>query len=680
MIILLLIFVLIYFWDVKCRVGIYANCIAKIDIKILHILCRTDYMHIKQYILIITSILLLACQKDNFTFDNKTDDNRPYVVGFWAGGNVSGSTRTAINDDGKSISWEQGDNVALWALQGSSYIFQNQPFNLWFRTANNSQAFFASTLATSMPDGEYTYYACHPTPTSVNGTTATFTIPSTQDGKMSGGADIMVAQRQGPALKKLYNPDAENPEDKDFIIDEGLSLNMRHLIHALRFYVPQAKWGFPTDETVERIVFTMPSTTSGINATGTVTADVASASGGLTMTNNGGNTISLNLREPFGPSVANSSGIVEFDYAAVAIMPATYTGELTAKVYSQTKASQVTISGISRTMDAGHITPVSLDCSTVTDRPKISFRIASNNLGEKPYKITLTSSDSNTKWKAGDDHEYEYYTGSESTTIAVGNGFDIYYDEEVLSTISGKTVTVTYESKSAIVTETITMPTMNIGTSYNINFNIPYLFAENFDNITTTNEKVEDTTGAALDNYGLIGWSGNRWATDKLIRLATYIGTTAANGTDIQYSRVDTPCLYGIKDGKTVKVNVSFNLGLTRISGNGLWGIGAWDIQARCYFGKSTYDESNPYPSGGTIAIAGNIGGINKPDTTIQEITDCTMSEYNESKMKNYSYNIDCKNTSRLSWVNDYLLHKGAPAAKTVYVYIDNIKVQIASE
>lgn len=645
-------------------------------------------MHIKQYILIITSLLLFACQKDSFTFDNGAEDNKPYVVGFWAGGGVSGDTRTTINDDGQSVSWEQGDKVALWASQNGSYTLTNQPFNLWFRTADNSQAFFASSnLKSEMPEGEYTYYACYPVPQSVTETTATFTIPSTQDGKMSGGADIMVAQGTGPALRKLYTPAGEQKEGKtsnikpDYVLDQNrLSLDMCHLIHALRFYVPQAKWGFPTDETVERIVFTMPSTTSGINATGTVTANVASASGGLTMTNNGGNTISLNLREPFGPSVANSSGIVEFDYAAAAIMPATYTGELTAKVYSQTKVSQVTISGISRTMDAGHITPVSLDCSAVKERPQISFRIKENNLGEQPYKITLTSTDTNTKWKAGDDHVYEYYTGSESKTIAINNGFDIYYDEEVLSTISGKTVTVTYESKSAIVTETITMPTMNIGTSYNINFNIPYLFAENFDNITTTNDKIKDTTGAALDNYGLIGWSGNRWATDKLIRLATYIGTTSANGTDIQYSRVDTPCLYGIKDGKTVKVNVSFNLGLTRISGNGLWGIGAWDIQARCYFGKSTYDESNPYPSGGTISIAGNIGGINKPDTTIKEITDCTMSEYNASKMENYSYNIDCKNTSRLSWVNDYLLHKGAPAAKTVYVYIDNIKVQIASE
>ena len=219
-------------------------------------------MHIKQYILVITSLLFFACQKDVFTLNDESKDNTPYAIGFWVGGGVSGDTRTAINEDGQSISWEQGDKVALWALQGSSYTFQNQPFGLWFRTTDNSQAFFASTHVSSMPEGEYTYYACYPTPVSNNGTTATFTIPSIQDGKMSGGADIMVAQGDGPALEKLYNPEAG-----DYLIDDGLSLNMRHLIHALRFYVPQAQWGFPENETVERIIFTMPS--SAVAATGT---------------------------------------------------------------------------------------------------------------------------------------------------------------------------------------------------------------------------------------------------------------------------------------------------------------------------------------------------------------------------------------------------------------------------
>lgn len=639
-------------------------------------------MHLKQYILIITSLLLFACQKDSFTFDNGVEDNKPYVVGFWAGGGVSGNTRTSINDDGQSVSWEQGDKVALWASQNGSYTLTNEPFNLWFRTADNSQAFFASSnLKSEMPEGEYTYYACYPVPQSVTETTATFTIPSTQDGKMSGGADIMVAQGTGPALRKLYTP-----EDEDFIIGDGLSLNMRHLIHALRFYVPQAKWGFPADENIERIVFTMPSTTSGINATGTVTANVASASGGLTMTNNGGNTISLNLREPFGPSVANSSGIVEFDYAAAAIMPATYTGELTAKVYSQTKVSQVTISGISRTMDAGHITPVSLDCSAVKERPQISFRIKENNLGEKPYKITLTSSDASTQWKAGDDHVYEYYTGSESSTIAEGNGFDIYYDEQVLSTISGKTVTVTYESKSAIVTETITMPQMSIGNSYNVSLNVPYLFTENFDSFGADNSHWKET-----ENSGswINGWSGNQWRTDGTnMGLCSYTGDYGYyNGilikntfyaTDTYFGRIDSPSL-PLKVGKNVKISIKFNVSINDEADNGY---------ASCVYGYSTSEEAivggyTPYignlingleGAGTDVAAARAAMTRNLPTKQVGEATS-NGTENSQFSISNTSENI------RLTWFteinNNY---KQRISGKWFYSYIDDIEVQIVSE
>ena len=646
-------------------------------------------MHIKQYILVITSLLFFACQKDVFTFNDESNDNTPYAIGFWVGGGVSGDTRTAINEDGQSISWEQGDKVALWALQGSSYTFQNQPFGLWFRTTDNSQAFFASTRVSSMPEGEHTYYACYPTPVSYNGTTATFTIPSVQDGKMSGGADIMVAQGDGPVLEKLYNPEAG-----DYLIDDGLSLNMRHLIHALRFYVPQSQWGFPENETVERIIFTMPS--SAVAATGTVTADVASETAGLTMTNSGSNTISLNLREPIVPSAANANGGVSYDYAAAAIMPATYTGDLVVKVFSQTKASQVTIANVNREMQAGHITPVGLNCSTVTDRPKMSFRIASNNLGEKPYKITLTSSDSNTRWKTTDDHEYEYYTGSESLTVAEGGGFDIYYDEDVLSTISDKPVTVTYESKSAIVTETITMPSMNIGTSYEIKLNVPYLFAENFDTFGADNShwKEKEKSGSWIN-----GWSGNQWRTDGTnMGLCSYTGDYGYYGsitkgprfysTDTYFGRLDSPVL-PLKAGKSVQLSIRFDISLEDEASNGY---------TSCKYG---YSNNTDAVVGGYTSNIGEVEesilGISMWGLSVngnegdQELARAAMTRNMPNKIVgeatsngNITTPFNISNTSnniRLTWFteinNNY---KKRITSKWFYSYIDNVKVQIVSE
>ncbi len=635
-------------------------------------------MHLKQYILIITSLLLLSCQKDSsFSFGDDIDDNKPYVVGFWAGGSSSGNTRTTINDDGQSVSWQKGDNVALWASQGGSYTFQNQPFNLWFRTTDNSQAFFTSTLVLSaMPAGEYTYYACYPLPSSVSGTTATFSIPSTQDGKMGGGADIMVAQGTGPALTKLYIPEPEEGEtiegEPNYVLDQNrLSLNMHHLIHALRFYVPQGKWGFPQGETVERIVLTMPQ-----NIAGSVTTDVAKVDG-LTLNSNGNKSITLSLAEDL---VASTSG--DMNYAVAAILPPSTTyganDKLVVKTYSQTRVATQEISLNGRglqaedermRMAAGRVTPVGLDCSTTSERPKISFRIANNNLGEQPYRITLTSADTNTKWQAGDDHIYEYYTGSESKTINIGDGFDIYYDFESIATISQQSITVTYESKSAIVSKTITMREMVNGDSYVIYLDVPYLFAENFDGKTKNESNWKKSYGDSdwFPDY-LKGWSGNQWKTDGTnLGIFSYTGnyTNASifsSYTDFHYGRIDSPIL-PLKDVENVKLNIEFDVSLSDDTNNGSTGL---------IYGYSNNNES--ISGGYTGAETSESAVLKKRNLPTQQIGNEITSNGHISQ----TFNISNTMNLRMTWFSD-INHKGTGSITTgnYYVYLDNITVKI---
>ncbi|MBQ7787541.1 MAG: hypothetical protein IJ378_05200 [Alistipes sp.] len=652
-------------------------------------------MHIKKYILLLASVLLVvACSNDDFTHQEPIQDG-PVKVGFWMGRGDSENTRTFINDDGQTISWEAEDKVALWAQKDNVYTFQNKTFDTWFVAAETNQAFFTTTLPEAMPEGPYTYYACYPLPQSVSGTTATFTLPSTQDGKMGGGADIMVAQGTGPALEKLYTPaDPNNSEVvPDYIIEDGLTLNMHHLIHALRFYVPAGKWGFPTGETVERIVFTMPA-----NVAGTVTADVSNTNG-LTLTSGGTNTISLNLKEPIGASTADNGGNITYDYAVAAILPPSTNYEsndkLVVKTYSQSRVAKQEISLNGRgpqaadekmRMAAGRVTPVGLNCLTVTERPKISFRIASNNLGEQPYKITLTSADTNTKWKAGDDHEYEYYTGSDNSTIAVGSGFDIYYDEDVLSTISGKSVTVTYESKSAIVTETITMPTMSVGTSYSIDLNVPWLFAENFDGWDSiTNHWEEKENSASWIN----GWSGNQWRTNgNNMGLCSYTGDYGYyNGifiknsfyaTDTYFGRLDSPSL-PLKVGKNVKILIKFEVSLEDGANNGY---------ASCVYGYSTSEEA--IVGGYTPYIGSLVNGLEGAGTDVAKARAAMTRNLPSTIVAEVSSNgeaitqFDISNTSnniRLTWFTEINNnHKERISSKWFYSYIDNIKVQIVSE
>ncbi|MDO5487205.1 MAG: hypothetical protein Q4F42_01830, partial [Rikenellaceae bacterium] len=379
-------------------------------------------MQFKKYITLLASALLLfACAKEEFDTPISTPDG-PVTVGFWVG---RGDTRTETPNAGfemdaplgaettrthassfgnnkLSVSWSNGDQVAMWAKPQDvdAFTFSNQTFKNWFVSADSQNAYFTTTLDNAMPaenenneDITYNYYVCYPTPT--EGTTNTFTIPSTQDGKMGGGADIMMAQGSGIALQSLDS-------DENFVVDKPAnypSFTMKHLIHSLMFYVPAGEhWGFPDDETIERIVFTMPSTAT---ATGTATADATAYSTNndgtittpaLALQTAGSNTIALNLTDPIGPSSGN-----DLDFAAAAIIPpSTKFGEgdnITIKVYTQTKAASQTISLTGRgagaqydnmRMAANRVTPVVLNCSNATDRPKISFRIASNNLGEQP--------------------------------------------------------------------------------------------------------------------------------------------------------------------------------------------------------------------------------------------------------------------------------------------------------
>lgn len=525
-------------------------------------------MHIKRYILLVITLLVAAaCSTEDLSLAERPHEG-PVKVGFWVSDSQS-ETRTQINNDGHSVSWSPQDKVALWAKDANgAYIFQYQKFNLWFRAANSSKAYFATDLASPMTEGQYTYYACYPYPQSVNGTVATFSIPSTQDGKAAGGADIMVAQGSGEELKMLITPkDPADEESKgDYLVKDGVNLNMRHLVHALRFYVPQAHWGFG-DEQIERIVFTMPSNNEGGTISGTVTADVSSGDSGLIMTANGSSTISLNLAQTIGKSMADTStGEVAYDYAFATIMPGTYQGTLNAKVYSQTKASSVAVSFNGREMKAGHITPVGLNCSTVKARPKIEFRINSNNLGEDPYKITLTSEDTSTQWRDGDDHIYEYNTGSETSTIAVGGGFTLYSDDEVLSTISGKRVTVKYETKSAIVSQTIKMPTLSVGGSSSINLDVPWLMYQDFSALQKYTD--EATTGAkTLDSVGLPGWTASRsnGSAGSHIRLRPFWVWVL---THLRYQgRLDSE-FFGerLKPGANVNIVVTFNAGAEKIA------------------------------------------------------------------------------------------------------------------
>lgn len=632
-------------------------------------------MQIKKYILLLASVLFfVACSNDDFTHQEPIQDG-PVKVGFWMGRGDSENTRTFINDDGQTISWEAEDKVALWAQKDNVYTFQNQTFDTWFVAAETNQAFFTTTLPEAMPEGTYTYYACYPLPQSVNGTTATFTLPSMQDGKMGGGADIMVAQGTGPALEKLYTPADPNDSEvvPDYIIEDGLTLNMHHLIHALRFYVPAGKWGFPTGETVERIVFTMPA-----NVAGTVTADVSNTNG-LTLTSGGTNTISLNLKEPIGASTADSDGNVTYDYAAATILPGTYSGNMTVKVYSQTKAAQQTIAINNRAMAAGHITPVGLNCSEIVDQYYLRFVYAGNNLGEDVTEVRVKYTDEN---------------GASQTLTIPGSQFikDGYYDVDLTdwdysfsalrSVLKNQVITVEYESEHAIVSDQVTLPDVTQKGINKVNLVVPYLFEQDFDNITAFNDghdnpnvgfRIGDqyNSSISLANNGLSGWSASRIGVSNGVARICCRFETGLGVATYYRGRLDTSTMSNLKSGVNVKVKVYFDYGgnhneyALSLSGN----PNAMPIM---YFGHTTA-TGNPAPGQGKNPTLDN-AVINGETLSID-------SDYSSVENKNRDVEFSgCTKSTRLTWVVSSDRDGGFGGNGNYWLYLDNIKVQIVSE
>ena len=154
------------------------------------------------YFLVHSAFLLSSCQGD--LMPSERSEAQPVEVGIYVGG---AHARTAMLENGLSAVWEAGDELAVWARNSAgAFALQNQIFKTY--GLDERRGFFTSVLSEPMPEDTYTYFCSYPAPISVNGTAATFGIPSVQNGKASGGADVMIASPvQHSALTAIPDPE-----------------------------------------------------------------------------------------------------------------------------------------------------------------------------------------------------------------------------------------------------------------------------------------------------------------------------------------------------------------------------------------------------------------------------------------------------------------------------------------
>lgn len=507
--------------------------------------------------------MLSSCMDDlNFV----SPSHEKVTVGFYAGG---AQTRTTMLDNGISAAWEADDQLAVWAIGSSgAYTLSNQIFRLY--GSEYGRGFFTSDLDSPMPEDTYTYYASYPAPKSVDRTTVTFNVPAIQDGKASGGVDIMIAT---PVSHGKLTAVPE-PEDHS-----GMRLEMNRMMHQFRFYVPESDQ-LLGDEKIEQIFMTFPTA-----VTGNVTFDLADINAPARLSD-GHTDVELKLDKPIGKTIGE-----KYQYAYFAMVPGQFSQgqSMEIKAYTDDKIAYfdpialidpLTLNG--KICQAGHSTPVMLKIKELVDFAGIIYlNVSANNLGENPRKITFTAPEG-CNWGDGGSNVLIYDPGRE---ILVGETIALKFEtnEEAYKAFSEKEIQITYDSENALLSETVKMPVINTHGKTTVPITVPYLLFEDFSCVYTEGESYgnndysqdeRDQPGSSLDGcMSHTGWNASRyWTKGNSMRINTryqcvgfefeLFGTPMSiQFASYHHGRLDTPQLTGLKSGKTVNLKMNYDAG-----------------------------------------------------------------------------------------------------------------------
>ena len=545
-------------------------------------------------------------------------------------------TKTVLEPESGFFSWETDDRIAVWAYDASgNSVLESQPFTLLARGNSNRRAYFTSVLPSAMTEGDYSYYLAYPYPESVSGTTAVFTLPSVQDGKASGGTGICVSDRVAAG--------ALQPFDETAPVDRTLSFNagLRHILHYLRFYVPEGC--NILGEPIKSIEFTMPQPTAG-----EVHVNVLDRSASLS---GGGNKIKLNLEEL----------LAENEFAAAGIFPpqSIYAeGDyMNIRVFSENAYSDLEpISLAGRNFQAGHITSVPMRITSIGIY-NIYFSFVSNNLGEEVQKITVSLPSPITS--DGVSRRDFVFSHEDGSAISLGETFKISTIEAAeFAALSSLSASVTYESENAIVSESLSFPAfVQSDTSCSLSLNCPYLFFEDFSTLEafSSNDAYESgfSTGSKSGLSFANGWTAARAGGQA----GTAIRLAARRETSARYpARCDSPQLTGIKKGHNVSLKLSFDYSMNRQE------LGSSKVGQTVYVGWTT--ETGALSSGsksGTFPASFHINETTGSYTNIDKTYELVLDDMDSSKRLSIRTN------------TDYYAFNNS----TCWLYIDNIKVTI---
>lgn len=546
---------------------------------------------------------------------------------------TAADSRTTIDPDGMTTRWATGDKLAVWAKnEAGDYVLSGAQFMMHHYSKEFDYAFFDANIP-AMAEGEYTYYLSYPMPKSVNGTEVTYSVAQTQSGVYDGKYDIMLAEV--PAVAEALSSSATT-----------LNTVMRHQMHAVKITIPEGRNLY--DGRFYRLEITFP---EGSGVVGDITFDIANPEAKPTYSNLS-NFVAVESAEGFDAG----SEIWVF------VLPGSVDGDVSYRVRGERRHSNVATYSLSKEFVKGHITPINMAIPTIYPYYSAAIiTVEQNNLGEEYNTVRV--------YDANGGLLGEYPRNDKGVYIVDYEG---EFDCDQYDNTSWR---VEFDSEHAIVSSYVAMGDMTDYTSHNYTTDVPYLFFEDFSTITdysrdvVTSAQGTTTTAYDLSSYGLrSGWTGARTggSAGTALRVGGRVDEVVL-GTTRTYGRLDSPALSGIKSGVKIAVKVSFNY-----SG-----------------GRDGSSKYSPWAKIGYHTTAGNIEGhkttfsdswsTNGVDTEV-DITpiEVTTSWSSITQEATFVFS-DFTNAHRLAWVVTGSGRSNSITNGNNWIYLDNIKVQIAN-
>ena len=578
------------------------------------------------------TLLAVSCTSSFTEVENGSD-----MIEVFFGQSTTIGSRTSIADDG-AASWSKTDKIALWAAKSDgTFALANQTFSLHHYSTTYDRAVFSSKIPNTLTEQSYTYYATYPVPKSVDGNIARFNLPATQNGSRElGSRDIMVARPEtGAALV----------EDEYLNLDLGFT----HKMHTLRLQLAESQLN---GVAIDKIIIEFPT-----EVVGDVFVDVTDPNAAPTYRN------ALDYMTILVPD-----GYTAGDYIRATIFPKTLSGDIAYRVCAGEYTSKTRTISLNKEAQPQRVTPMSMPIP----EPITAVYIAvtdSSNLGEEFHTITIMDANGNTL-----------------STFA-RNALDEYYLPENVTITSGQALTIGYESENAYVTAKVTAPTIQTGKTHRIESVVPYLLFEDGSGIHTKAEKGDargatvsgGVEGTSLDSYmNTAGWSAARFKLVAGQSMRVNVRHESTAGVTRYTGRLDSPAISGIKAGKSVKLQIWFDMGSYANSGydsnNGVFCMAGVHsnsgtpngVKSRKVFGNVADDVSRVSGQFSTVYLQSD------------HLTNYTNDSFN-TEFPTFTYTATgCTSSTRFCWIPCCVQdHVALPIQAHYYIYLDNIKVKI---